>query len=144
MRQPTLLNIFYVDHGRWGQNPRVSAASRGEKKISWVHDRGRSSTTYLIRRGHALNQWNDAVDLPMIDHRLERIEDEMRGISEALKHLTRVDERLKQHRDSIDDHESRIRDLEQMGHRAKGSFVTAERVVWFAITSGLALMQFVG
>lgn len=91
-----------------------------------------------------MSQWNDAVDLPMIDHRLERIEDEMRGISEALKHLTRVDERLKQHRDSIDDHESRIRNLEQMGNTAKGSLITAERVVWFAITAGLALMQFVG
>jgi hypothetical protein len=96
------------------------------------------------KRGDALTHWDDAVDLPMIDHRLERIEDEMRGIAEALKHLTRVDERLKQHRDTIDDHETRIRDLETLGHTAKGSFVTAERVIWFAITAGLALLQFVG
>lgn len=83
------------------------------------------------------------VDLPLLDKRLGRIEDEMRSIAQALNHLTRVDERLKQHRDSIDDHEERLRVLEQSGNKTKGTVQTAERVVWLLVTIGLALLQFI-
>lgn len=83
------------------------------------------------------------MDLPTIDHRLERIEEEMRGIANALQHLTRVDERLKQHRASIDDHEDRLRNLEQSGNKAKGTILAAERLIWFAVTIGLALLQII-
>ena len=83
------------------------------------------------------------MDLPTIDHRLERIEDEMRGIAEALKHLTRVDERLKQHRVSLDDHEERLRELEKSGNTVKGSWLTIERMIWLVVTVGLALAQII-
>lgn len=81
------------------------------------------------------------MDYQLLDHRLGRIEDEIKVIAEALRHLTRVDERLKQHRQSIDDHEDRLRALELGGHKAKGSLVTLERVGWFIVTVGLALFQ---
>lgn len=83
------------------------------------------------------------MDLPTIDHRLERIEEEMRGIANALQHLTRVDERLKQHRASIDDHEERLRSLEKTGSKAQGSIITLERVIWLVVTVGLALAQII-
>jgi hypothetical protein len=81
------------------------------------------------------------VEYPLLDLRLERIEDEMRGIAEALKHLTRVDERLKQHRQSIEDHEERLRLLEAGGQKAKGSLATLERVGWVVVTVALAGFQ---
>ncbi len=83
------------------------------------------------------------MDLPTIDLRLERIEEEMRGIANALQHLTRVDERLKQHRASIDDHEERLRALEKTGSKAHGSIITLERVIWLVVTVGLALAQII-
>lgn len=67
----------------------------------------------------------------------------MRSIAQALNHLTRVDERLKQHRDSIDDHEERLRSLEQSGNTTKGTVLAAERIAWFVVTVGLALVQFI-
>ena len=76
-----------------------------------------------------------------IDHRLGRIEDEIKSIAEALRHLTRVDERLKQHRDSIDDHEDRLRHLEQQSQKSSGVVTAAERVAWIVITVGLGLLQ---
>ncbi len=82
------------------------------------------------------------MELPLLDHRLERIEEEIKVIADALKHLTRVDERLKQHRQSIEDHEERLRVLEAGKQNAKGSLATLERVAWFVVTVGLALIQF--
>ena len=76
-----------------------------------------------------------------IDHRLGRIEDEIKSIADALRHLTRVDERLKQHRDSIDDHEDRLRQLEHQSQKSIGLVTAAERVVWLVITIGLGLLQ---
>lgn len=83
------------------------------------------------------------MDYPQLDRRLERIEDEMRGIAEALQHLTRVDERLKQHRQSIEDHEDRLRALESGGQKATGSLLTLERIGWVAVTVGLGLIQLI-
>jgi len=81
------------------------------------------------------------VDYSLLDHRLGRIEDEIKVIADALQHLTRVDERLKQHRQSIEDHEERLRLLEAGGQKAKGSLATFERVGWLVVTVGLALLQ---
>lgn len=81
------------------------------------------------------------MDYSLLDHRLGRIEDEIKVIADALQHLTRVDERLKQHRQSIEDHEERLRLLEAGGQKAKGSLATFERVGWLVVTVGLALLQ---
>jgi hypothetical protein len=82
------------------------------------------------------------VDLPAIDHRLGRIEDEMKSIADALKLLSRVDERLHGHRDAIDDHEDRLRLLEKAATNQSGAVKMAERVIWLAVTVGLALINF--
>lgn len=74
------------------------------------------------------------MDNAALDHRLGRIEDEIKQIAEALRHLTRVDERLKQHRASIDDHEERLRALEAGSQKQTGSMAVYERLAWFAIT----------
>lgn len=76
-----------------------------------------------------------------IDHRLGVIESEIKSIAEALRHLTRVDERLKQHRDSIDDHEDRLRNLEQSAQKQSGIVSAAERMIWIVVTIGLGLAQ---
>ena len=80
----------------------------------------------------------------MIDRRLGRIEDDVRAIAEALQHLSRVDERLTQHRDSIDDHEDRLRSLEKQAQKQSGVVTASERVIWFLITVGLGVFQFWG
>lgn len=82
------------------------------------------------------------VDLPAIDHRLGRIEDEIKVIADALHMLSRVDERLRQHRDDIDDHEDRLRLLEKAATNQSGAIKMAERVIWFVVTVGLALINF--
>ena len=84
------------------------------------------------------------MDPLVIDHRLGRIEDDVRAIAEALQHLTRVDERLTQHRDSIDDHEERLRALEKQSQKQSGVVTATERVAWFVVTVGLAALQFLG
>lgn len=78
----------------------------------------------------------------VIDQRLGRIEDEMKSIADALRHLTRVDERLKQHRDSIDDHEERLRGLEQKQQKQSGIVSAAERVGWIVLTVGVGVIQY--
>jgi hypothetical protein len=82
------------------------------------------------------------VDLPAIDHRLGRIEDEIKAIADALQLLSRVDERLRQHRDDIDDHEGRLRALEKASTNQSGAIKMAERVIWLVVTVGLALINF--
>lgn len=82
------------------------------------------------------------VDLPAIDHRLGRIEDEIKVIADALQLLSRVDERLRQHRDDIDDHEDRLRLLEKAASDQSGAIKMAERVIWLVVTVGLALINF--
>ena len=83
-----------------------------------------------------------AVDLPAIDHRFGRIEDEMKSIAEALQLLSRVDERLHRHREDIDDHEDRLRLLEKAATNQSGALKMAERGIWLVVTVGLALIQF--
>lgn len=78
----------------------------------------------------------------IIDRRLGRIEDEIKSIADALNHLTRVDERLKQHRDSIDDHEERLRGLEQKQQKQSGVVSAIERLCWVAVTIGVALFSY--
>lgn len=78
----------------------------------------------------------------IIDRRLGRIEDEIKSIADALNHLTRVDERLKQHRDSIDDHEERLRGLEQKQQKQSGVVSAVERLCWIAVTIGVALFSY--
>lgn len=95
----------------------------------------------MLERMHALALASCPVTPDAIDHRLGRIEDEIKSIAEALRHLTRVDERLKQHRDSIDDHEDRLRHLEQQAQKSSGVVTATERVVWIVITIGLGLLQ---
>ena len=82
------------------------------------------------------------MDLPAIDHRLGRIEDEMKSIADALKLLSRVDGRLHGHRDAIDDHEDRLRLLEKAATNQSGAIKMAERFIWLAVTVGLALINF--
>ena len=84
------------------------------------------------------------MDVTNIDHRLGRIEDEIKSIADALQHLTRVDERLKQHRDCIDDHEDRLRTLERKSQKQAGVVTATERVAWVAITIALGFLQFFG
>ncbi len=81
------------------------------------------------------------MDLPAIDHRLGRMEDEIRSIADALKLLSRVDERLNGHRDTIDDHEARLRSLEKSATNQSGAIKMAERFIWLAVTVGLALIN---
>lgn len=78
----------------------------------------------------------------IIDRRLGRIEDEIKSIADALNHLTRVDERLKQHRDSIDDHEERLRGLEQKQQKQSGVVSAIERLCWIAVTIGVGLFSY--
>ena len=82
------------------------------------------------------------MDLPAIDHRLGRIEEEMRSIADALQLLSRVEERLYRHRDNIDDHEGRLRLLEKTATNQIGALKMVERGIWLAVTVGLALIQF--
>lgn len=82
------------------------------------------------------------VDFPAIDHRLGRIEEEIKAIADALQLLSRVDERLRQHRNDIDDHEHRLRELEKSSTNATGAIKMAERVLWLVVTVGLALLNF--
>jgi hypothetical protein len=82
------------------------------------------------------------VDLPAIDHRLGRIEDEMKSIADALKLLSRVDERLHGHRDAIDDHEDRLRLLEKAATNQSGALKMVERMIWLAVTVGIGLAGF--
>lgn len=82
------------------------------------------------------------VDFPAIDHRLGRIEEEIKAIADALQLLSRVDERLRQHRDDIDDHEHRLRELEKTATNQSGAIKMAERVLWLVVTVGLALLNF--
>lgn len=81
------------------------------------------------------------VDLPAIDHRLGRIEEEMKSIADALRLLSRVDERLHGHREAIDDHEGRLRSLEKSATNQSGAIKMAERFIWLAVTVGLALIN---
>jgi len=83
-----------------------------------------------------------AVDLPAIDHRLGRIEDEIRTMADALQMLSRVDERLARHWDNIDDHEERLRLLEKTATNQSGALKMVERGIWLVVTVGLALVQF--
>jgi hypothetical protein len=82
------------------------------------------------------------VDLPTIDHRLGRIEEEMKSIADALRLLSRVDERLHGHREAIDDHEDRLRLLEKTATNQSGALKMVERGIWLVVTVGLALVQF--
>ncbi len=82
------------------------------------------------------------MDLPAIDHRLGRIEDEMKSIADALKLLSRVDERLHGHRDAIDDHEDRLRLLEKAATNQSGALKMVERMIWLAVTVGIGLAGF--
>ena len=81
------------------------------------------------------------MEIPAIDHRLGRIEDEIKAIADALKLLSRVDERLRQHRDDLDDHEGRLRSLEKTATNHNGAIKMAERVVWLLVTVGLAYIN---
>jgi len=95
----------------------------------------------MIRHDNA-NLERTAVDLPAIDHRLGRIEDEMKSIAEAMRLLSRVDERLHRHREDIDDHEERLRLLEKTATNQSGALKMVERGIWLVVTVGLALVQF--
>jgi hypothetical protein len=95
----------------------------------------------MIRHDNA-NLERTAVDLPAIDHRLGRIEDEMKSIAEAMRLLSRVDERLHRHREDIDDHEDRLRLLEKTATNQSGALKMVERGIWLVVTVGLALVQF--
>ena len=70
------------------------------------------------------------------------MEDEIRSIADALKLLSRVDERLNGHRDTIDDHEDRLRLLEKTATNQSGALKMVERGIWLVVTVGLALVQF--
>jgi septation ring formation regulator EzrA len=83
-----------------------------------------------------------AVTPEAIHHRLGRIEDEIKTIAEALQHLTRVDERLRQHRDNIDDHEDRLRSLEQVQQKSSGVVTAWERVGWIVLTVGVGALNY--
>lgn len=106
--------------------------------------RGRLGWVIMVGVMHVQHLCETAVTPDAIDHRLGRIEDEIKSIADALQHLTRVDERLKQHRDSIDDHEERLRYLEHLSQKQSGIVTAAERIGWIVVTVGLGVLQFFG
>ncbi len=112
------------------------------KNSSKVSFRCRVTNRFVIMVGQSFYYESAAVTPDAIDHRLGRIEDEIKTIAEALQHLTRVDERLRQHRDNIDDHEERLRTLEQVQQKSSGVVTAWERVGWIALTVGVGVLNY--
>lgn len=83
------------------------------------------------------------MDANILDRRLGRIEEDVKAIAEALRELARVEERLTQHRDSLDDHEERLRKIEAVAHQNKGKVSMLERVGWIGITLLTAAAQYI-
>lgn len=112
------------------------------KNSSKVSFRCRVTNRFVIMVGQSFYYESAAVTPDAIDHRLGRIENEIKTIAEALQHLTRVDERLRQHRDDIEDHEDRLRLLEQAKQKNTGMVTAGERVIWIALTIGAGVLNY--
>jgi len=79
-------------------------------------------------------------------HRIEKKIDDM---SDALRALVRIDERMTSHSDGlarigkrVDDHESRIRQVEIASAGSQQKLSGTERIVWLFATSAAAVLVY--
>jgi len=84
-----------------------------------------------------------------MEHRLERIEQTLDKLTEAVAQIARVDERLmhvftrlERHEKRLDDQEDDIRELVSAVTLNTGSVKTAERFFWVAVSACASLVVY--
>jgi chromosome segregation ATPase len=92
---------------------------------------------------------NSAGSTVMMDNRLDRIEQKLDKLTEAVSQIARVEEqllsafkRMDRHEKRLDDQEDDIRELEGVVLTNSSSVKNAERFFWIAISACVSLVAY--
>jgi uncharacterized coiled-coil protein SlyX len=92
---------------------------------------------------------NGAGSTVMMDNRLDRIEQKLDKLTEAVSQIARVEEqllsafkRMDRHEKRLDDQEDDIRELENVVLVNSGSIKNAERFFWIAVSACASLLVY--
>jgi chromosome segregation ATPase len=92
---------------------------------------------------------NGAGSTVMMDNRLDRIEQKLDKLTEAVSQIARVEEqllsafkRMDRHEKRLDDQEDDIRELEGVVLTNSSSVKNAERFFWIAISACVSLVAY--
>jgi len=84
-----------------------------------------------------------------VNDQLEGVKQELRELTNALRELIRIDGDIKRVQDAmsrighqVDDHETRLRNVESDGAVNTTRLSTAERAFWLAIMFALGILQY--